>query len=90
MASVVCLSFCLWYMLALTHERQFIERVFYAGLPPRSPDVARFCKHILITLLIMVTLAGGFMNISGRVYRYINKQRAIHFTDSQSNKKNQK
>ncbi|KHN70899.1 E3 ubiquitin-protein ligase MARCH3 [Toxocara canis] len=87
MASVICLSLCLWYMLALTRERQFIERVFYAGIPPRSPDVARICKHILVTLLIVATLAGGLLNIVTRIYRYINKQRAIHFIDSQPNKK---
>uniref|UniRef100_A0A915A833 RING-CH-type domain-containing protein n=1 Tax=Parascaris univalens TaxID=6257 RepID=A0A915A833_PARUN len=83
LASVVCLSLCLWYMLALTRERQFIERVFYAGIPPRSPDIAR----ILVTLLIAATLAGGVMNIVTRVCRYINKQKAIHFIDSQANKK---
>uniref|UniRef100_A0A915AAF8 RING-CH-type domain-containing protein n=1 Tax=Parascaris univalens TaxID=6257 RepID=A0A915AAF8_PARUN len=87
LASVVCLSLCLWYMLALTRERQFIERVFYAGIPPRSPDIARICKNILVTLLIAATLAGGVMNIVTRVCRYINKQKAIHFIDSQANKK---
>uniref|UniRef100_A0A9J2PBD5 RING-CH-type domain-containing protein n=1 Tax=Ascaris lumbricoides TaxID=6252 RepID=A0A9J2PBD5_ASCLU len=168
LASVVCLSLCLWYMLALTRERQFIERVFYAGIPPRSPDIARICKHIrefisfekislcpyrsnlspkplqvvlqnyqglyeciavvtlliaatlaggvmnivtrwsfspkplqvvlqnyqelyeciaVVTLLIAATLAGGVMNIVTRVCHYINKQKAIHFVDSQANKK---
>uniref|UniRef100_A0A915A6A8 RING-CH-type domain-containing protein n=1 Tax=Parascaris univalens TaxID=6257 RepID=A0A915A6A8_PARUN len=110
LASVVCLSLCLWYMLALTRERQFIERVFYAGIPPRSPDIARIyalqwsfnsqslqvdlhsdqelyeCVAV-VTLLIAATLAGGVMNIVTRVCRYINKQKAIHFIDSQANKK---
>ncbi|KAM3728691.1 E3 ubiquitin-protein ligase [Dirofilaria immitis] len=40
-SSVICLSLCLWYMITLTIEREFFNRIFIAGLPPRSPDVAR-------------------------------------------------
>lgn len=36
---------CLWYMITLTIEREFFDRIFTAGLPPRSPDVARIRKY---------------------------------------------
>ncbi|KAM3728697.1 E3 ubiquitin-protein ligase [Dirofilaria immitis] len=82
-SSVICLSLCLWYMITLTIEREFFNRIFIAGLPPRSPDVAR----ILVTFLIISTLIGGLMNIAMRIWHYINKQRAIRFIDSDINKK---
>ncbi|VDN20659.1 unnamed protein product [Gongylonema pulchrum] len=55
-SSVICLSLCLWYMITLTIEREFIERIFSAGLPPRSPDIARICKPVsLITATSQIT-----------------------------------
>ncbi|KAL3989726.1 RING-variant domain family protein [Acanthocheilonema viteae] len=83
LSSIICLSICLWYMITLTIEREFFDRIFIAGLPPRSPDIAR----ILVTLLIISTLIGGLMNITMRIWQYINKQRAIRFVDSNVNKK---
>ncbi|CAG9533140.1 unnamed protein product [Cercopithifilaria johnstoni] len=85
-SSVICLSICLWYMITLTIEREFFDRVFIAGLPPRSPDIAR----ILVTFLIISTLIGGLLNIAVRIWHYINKQRAIRFIDSDFNKKTNK
>uniref|UniRef100_A0A915PI68 Uncharacterized protein n=1 Tax=Setaria digitata TaxID=48799 RepID=A0A915PI68_9BILA len=82
-SSVICLSLCLWYMITLTIEREFFERIFIAGLPLRSPDIAR----ILVTLLIISTLLGGLMNVGMRIWHYINKQRAVRFIDSDVNKK---
>ncbi|VBB33022.1 unnamed protein product, partial [Acanthocheilonema viteae] len=41
LSSIICLSICLWYMITLTIEREFFDRIFIAGLPPRSPDIAR-------------------------------------------------
>uniref|UniRef100_A0AAF5RX08 RING-CH-type domain-containing protein n=1 Tax=Wuchereria bancrofti TaxID=6293 RepID=A0AAF5RX08_WUCBA len=83
-SSVICLSI------------KFFDRIFIAGLSPRSSNIARIRKiHFInnfniilfVTLLIISTPIGGLTNIAMRIWHYVNKQRAIRFIDFDINKK---